>query len=72
MDTLADALPREITRVRDEVLPAYEELRSLPNVVVEPQIAMMKHAMNEAAKACASGDVVAMIRWHEELKGWQP
>jgi hypothetical protein len=70
VSSLAEALPREINRVREEVLPAFEELRSMPNVVVEPQIAMMKHAMNEATKACASGDVVAMIRWHEELKGW--
>jgi hypothetical protein len=70
MSSLAEALPNEIARVRDEVLPAYEALLSMPNVLVGPQIAMMKHAMNEATKACAEGDVVAMMRWHEELKGW--
>jgi hypothetical protein len=44
----------------------------MPNCIVEPQIAMMKHAINEATRAAASGDVVAMIQWHEELKGQQP
>jgi hypothetical protein len=67
---LAEALPREIERVREDVIPAFEELRSLPNVIVEPQIAMMKHGISEAIKAAAAGDVVAMMRWHEELKGW--
>lgn len=70
MSNLAEALPAEIQRIREDVLPAYEELRAMPNVIVEPQIAMMNHAINEATKACAAGDVVAMLRWHEELKGW--
>jgi hypothetical protein len=69
-DTLAEALPREIDRIREDVLPAYESLRGMPNVIVEPQIAMMKHGVSEAIKACANGDTVAMLRWHEELKGW--
>ena len=69
MITLAEALPAQIKRVREDILPAYESLRGLPNVMVEPVIAMMNHALNEATKACAAGDVVAMLRWHEELKG---
>jgi hypothetical protein len=68
--TLADALPAQIQRVREDIIPAYESLRGLPNVMVEPTIAIMNHAINEATKAAATGDVVAMLRWHEELKGF--
>lgn len=70
MASLAEQLPKEIARVR-AVQDTYKALRSMPGVLVEPQIAMMEHAINEATKACAGGDVVAMLRWHEELKGWQ-
>ncbi|RKF23341.1 hypothetical protein D6851_02395 [Altericroceibacterium spongiae] len=69
MASLATELPRQIQRVQEEVIPLYESLRGMPNVMVEPTIAMMKHACNEAIKAAASGDVIAMMRWHEELKG---
>ena len=69
MTTLADVLPREIERVI-EVRKHYEELRSYPNVLVEPQIAMMTAAISEALRACASGDVIAMLRSYENLKGW--
>ena len=69
-DTLADSLPREIARVR-AVQDCYKELRGMPNVMVEPAIMVMEHAINEATKACASGDVIAMLRWHEELKGFE-
>lgn len=70
MASLAQELPAEIERVRN-IQSLYEEMRSMPNVIVEPQIAMMKHATNEATKACAAGDVIAMLRWYEELKTWQ-
>jgi hypothetical protein len=66
-ETLADALPNEIARVRS-IQDHYKELRRLPNVIVEPQIAMMEHAIQSATRACAAGDVVEMIRWHQELK----
>jgi hypothetical protein len=66
-DTLGDALPREMARVRDEVMPAY--------VAVGPvgafALAMMRHDLDLAAKALAEGDVVAMLRAHEELKGYK-
>lgn len=68
-DTLATALPEQIRRVREDVLPAYESMRGIPNVMVEPTIAIINHSINEAVKAAASGDVIAMLRWHEELKG---
>ena len=66
--TLGDALPREMARVRDEVLPQYIALRGMPNVIVEPQIAMMRADLDAAAKALAEGDVVAMLRVYQSLK----
>ena len=69
MGSLTEALPAEISRVREVVIPIFEELRSMPNTIVEPQIIIMKHAVSEAIKACASGDIVAMLQWYEELKG---
>jgi hypothetical protein len=68
-DSLAEALPREMARVRDVVLPQYIALRGMPNVMVEPAIAMMRHDLDEAAKAMMEGDVVAMLRVYESLKG---
>lgn len=66
--TLGDALPREMARVRDEVLPMYLQLRGMPNVMVEPQIRMMRKDLDDAAKALAEGDVVEMLRVYQSLK----
>lgn len=64
--TLGDALPREMARVRDEVMPAY--------VAVGPsgQLALMfmRQSLDEAAKALASGDVARMIAAYEDLNGY--
>ena len=69
MDTLADALPREINRVR-QIQQTYKDLRGLPNVIVEPQIEMMERDITDGIAAAALGDVVAMLRAHEVLKGY--
>lgn len=63
--TLGDALPREMARVRDEVLPMYLEIPTGIFAAI-----MMRNALNAAAKAMAEGDVVAMLRAYEELKGF--
>lgn len=68
--TLAEALPLEMARVRDEILPQFLALRGMPNVIVEPQIMMMRAELDEAARAMAHGDVVAMLRSYESLKGY--
>lgn len=70
MSSLAEALPAEINRVR-AVQDTYKELRSMPNVIVEPQIAMMEQAIQAGIAASASGDVIAMLRACEDLKGWK-
>jgi hypothetical protein len=69
IDTLADALPREMARVRDGVIPLYESLRGMPNVIVEPTLWMIRLSLDNAAKAMVSGDIVAMLRAYEDLKG---
>jgi hypothetical protein len=66
MDTLGDALPREIKRVREEVMPAY--------VAIGPPGAfarrMMELTIASAEKAIMEGDVVKMIHYYNELKGF--
>lgn len=69
-DTLGDALPREMARVRDEVLPQFLSLRGMPNVIVEPQIAMIRAELDRATRALAEGDVVTMLLCYESLKGY--
>ncbi len=67
-DSLAEALPREMARVRDEILPQYISLRGMPNVMVEPAIAMMRADLDAAAKAMMEGDVVEMLRVYQSLR----
>lgn len=68
-ESLAEALPREINRVR-AVQDTYKQLRGMPGVIVEPAIAMMEASIAEGIAALASGDVVRMLRSHEDLKGF--
>ena len=65
--SLAEALPAEMARVRDVVMPPYIEIGPAGAFA----LAVMRQSLNEAAKALAEGDVVAMIRCYEDLKGWQ-
>lgn len=64
--TLGDALPREMSRVRDQVMPPY--------LAIGPggrfALMMMRAALDDAARAMAAGDVVDMIRAYESLKGF--
>ena len=69
MSSLAEALPYEINRVRG-VQDEFKALRKMPNVIVEPQIAMMEHDIQTGISASAGGDVLAMIQAYEALKGW--
>ena len=70
-NTLGDALPREMARVRDQVMPAYLACQGMPNVMVEPALAMMRASLDAAARAMIEGDVVAMLRCYEDLKGYE-
>lgn len=64
-ESLGTELPKEMARVRDEVIPAYESIGSSGILA----ITWMKRALDDAAKAMAEGDVVGMMRAYEELKG---
>lgn len=66
VDTLGDALPREMARVRDEVIPVYMDFGT-PGFVA---VSMMRQAFDDAAKAMAAGDLPGMIRAYESLKGF--
>lgn len=64
--TLGDALPKEMARVRDEIMPAYIEIGPAGAFA----LACMRRDLDAAARAMALGDVVAMLRAHEALKGY--
>lgn len=62
--TLGEALPREMTRVR-EIIPLYD---GVPTGFIAAT--MMRQSIDRAQKALAEGDVVEMIRCYEDLKGY--
>jgi len=65
-ETLGEALPREMARVRDEVMPVYQ---TIPTGAFA--LAMMRLDLDAAAKAMAEGDVLAMLKSYEALKGYE-
>lgn len=69
-DSLGEALPREMARVRDEVMPPYLELRGVPGVNVEFALGSMRNALDVAARAMAEGDLPAILAAYENLKGY--
>jgi len=66
-DTVGDALPREMARVRDEVIPPYVEIGPAGAFA----LTLMRRDLDMAAKAMAEGDVAAMIAALKELQGWK-
>lgn len=65
--TLADALPLEMTRVRDVLIPRYQSIGPAGGFA----IAMMRMSLDKAQKAAAEGDVVEMMRALVELKEYE-
>lgn len=65
MKTLGDQLPAEMKRVRDVLLPVYDAT-PMGHIAA----AMMRASLDQATKALAEGDVVAMMRAYEDLKGY--
>jgi len=65
MTTLAEALPKEIERVQ-ELIPLYQ---SVPMGFIAA--GFMKESIRRAHAAMMAGDVVAMLRTLEDLKGYE-
>lgn len=64
METLADALPKEMARVR-EVLGHYREIGPAGMIGAH----FIEQDLRAADKAVMSGDVAAMLRSLETLRG---
>jgi hypothetical protein len=62
--SLGEALPREMARVRDDVMPIYQQIGG-PGVFA---LMMMRQSLDAAAKAMAEGDTIAMIQAYQDLK----
>lgn len=62
--TLGEELPKEMARVRDVVIPAYQSIGPAGNFAVM----MMRQDLDRAAKAMIEGDLVEMIRAYQSLK----
>jgi hypothetical protein len=67
VDTLGEALPREMARVRDVVMPTYMAIGPAGGFA----LAFMRNDLDRAAKALAEGDVVAMIDAYSRLKDYK-
>jgi hypothetical protein len=68
MSNLAETLPEEQRRVREEVLPQYEQLRGIPGVSVEFAILTIKASLTHAEHAASSGNIADMAKALENLR----
>jgi len=62
--SLGTALPAEMARVRDEVLPAYLEVGPAGALAAT----LIRADLDVAASALSSGDVVQMVRVYQRLR----
>lgn len=65
-ESLAETLPREQARVRELIL-IYREIGPAANFA----IMMMERSLQAADQAAISGDVIAMLRALEDLRGFK-
>jgi hypothetical protein len=63
---LAEALPEQQKRVR-QLIPMYESIGPASAFAV----ACMCESLSQAERAASSGDVIAMLRAYEDLKGYK-
>lgn len=66
-ETLGDALPKEMARIRDVVMPAYQGIGEAGAFA----LMFMRRDLDLAAKALAEGDVVAMIGAYKALQEYK-
>ena len=67
IETLGDALPKEMARVRDKVMPGYIQIGP-PGTFM---LALMQQDLDAAAKAMIEGDVAAMIEAYQSLQEYK-
>lgn len=67
MKTLGEDLPKQMARVRDVLMPQYQEI----GPAGEFALMMMRNALDRAAKAMAEGDLPEMIAAYQELKDFK-
>ena len=67
IETLGDALPAEMARIRDKIMPMYQEIGQAG----KPALFMMRMELDAAAKAMAEGDIVEMLRCYNSLKEYE-
>lgn len=65
--TLGEALPKEIARVRDEVLPEYLAIGAPGQFAVT----MMRADLDRASKAMIEGDLPEMVSVYQALKEYR-
>ncbi len=66
-DSLGTALPAEIDRVQNEVMPTYMAI----GLSGMPALMLMRADVYTAITALAEGDLVAMILAFQKLKEWK-
>lgn len=64
MTTLGEALPLEMARVANKVMPAYIAIGPAGTFA----LTKMRRDLDAATKAMIEGDVVAMLRAYKSLK----
>lgn len=67
MSSLGEELPKEMARVRDELMPQYQSIGPAGGFV----LMLMRKALDDAAKAMIEGDLTEMIRVYKELKDFK-
>lgn len=67
MQTLGEELSKEMSRVRDELIPIYQSIGPTGGFA----LAMMRAELDRATKALAEGDLPTMIASYEALKGFK-
>ena len=66
-ESLGEALPKEMARVRDVLMPQYQSVGPAASFA----LTLMRMDLDRAAKAMAEGDVVGMVRVYADLKAYK-
>jgi hypothetical protein len=66
MSSLGTELPKEMARVRDELLPTYDAIPAGKFAAT-----LMRNDLDLATKALADMDIATMIRVYERLKAYK-